>query len=145
MPLIAIIDIGATHSFIVVNCVKRLGLVVSSTSGEMVIETPIKGSVTTTSFCLNYPPLIFDKDFSVELICLPLEILDVTLGMNWLEINLFYINCYNKSVQFLTPGEKEEAGFLPTRELKELLEEEAQVFALFAALSAKSPAVIHEL
>ncbi|XP_050920273.1 uncharacterized protein LOC127137909 [Lathyrus oleraceus] len=52
-PLIAIIDIGATHSFIDVDCVKRLGLVMSSMSGEMVIETPAKGSVTTTSFSIG--------------------------------------------------------------------------------------------
>lgn len=32
-PLITIIDTGATHSFIVVDCVKRLGLIVSSMSG----------------------------------------------------------------------------------------------------------------
>ncbi|XP_050889042.1 uncharacterized protein LOC127094226 [Lathyrus oleraceus] len=96
--LIAIIDTGATHYFIFVDCVKRLGLVVSFMSGEMVTETPAKGSVTTTS-----------------------------------------------SVRFLTPGEEEEVGFLSTRELKELLEEEAQVFALFMALSTKSLAVIDEL
>ncbi|XP_050909616.1 uncharacterized protein LOC127123441 [Lathyrus oleraceus] len=92
-PLIAIIDIGATRSFIVADCVKRLGLVVSSMSGEMVIETPTKGS----------------------------------------------------SVWFLTPGEEEETGFLSTRESKEHLEEEAQMFALFVALSTKSQAVIDEL
>ncbi|XP_050878328.1 uncharacterized protein LOC127082149 [Lathyrus oleraceus] len=45
IPLIAIIDTGATHSFIDANCVKRLGLVVSSMSGGMVIKTPAKGSV----------------------------------------------------------------------------------------------------
>ncbi|XP_050876161.1 uncharacterized protein LOC127079837 [Lathyrus oleraceus] len=75
----------------------RLGLVVSSMSEEMVIETPAKGSVTTTS------------------------------------------------VRFLTPSEEEEVGFLSTRELKELLEEEYHVFALFAMLSAKSQTVIDEL
>ncbi|XP_050876686.1 uncharacterized protein LOC127080409 [Lathyrus oleraceus] len=143
--LIVIIDTGATHSFIVVDCVKRLGLVVSSMSGEMVIETPAKGSGTTTSVCLNYPLLIFDKDFSIDLICFPLENLDVILGMNWLEFNHVYINCYNKSVRFLTTGEEEEDAFLSTRELKELLEVEAHVFALFAALSVKSQAMVDEL
>lgn len=87
MPLIAIIDTGATHSFIVADCVKRLGLVVSSMNREMIIETPTKGLVTTTSVFLNYPLLIFDKDFNIDLICLPLENLDVILGMNWLEFN----------------------------------------------------------
>ncbi|XP_050915022.1 uncharacterized protein LOC127129974 [Lathyrus oleraceus] len=48
-------------------------------------------------------------------------------------------------VRFLTPGEDEEVYFLSTRELKELLEEETQVFALFVALSAKIQEVIDEL
>ncbi|XP_050892144.1 uncharacterized protein LOC127097691 [Lathyrus oleraceus] len=108
MPLIAT---GATHSFIVVDRVKRLGLIVSSMNEEMVIETPAKGSVTTTSS----------------------------------EFNHVHINSYNKLVRFLTPGEEEEVGFLSARELKELLEEEAQVFTLFATLYAKIQAMIDEL
>lgn len=48
-------------------------------------------------------------------------------------------------MRFLTPCEKEEVGFLSARELKELLEEETQVFALFVELSTKSQAVIDEL
>ncbi|XP_050876206.1 uncharacterized protein LOC127079896 [Lathyrus oleraceus] len=137
VPLIAIIDTGATHSFIAADYVKRLGLVVSSINGEMVMETSAKGSVTTTSVCLNCPLLIFDKDFGIDLICLPLENLDVILGMNWLEFNHVHINCYNKLVRLLTSREEEEVGFLSARELNELLEKEAQVFALFAALSSK--------
>ena len=39
-PLIAIIDTGATHCFIAVDCAYRLGLVMSSMNGEMVVETP---------------------------------------------------------------------------------------------------------
>ncbi|XP_050878125.1 uncharacterized protein LOC127081941 [Lathyrus oleraceus] len=111
----------------------------------MVIETPAKGSVTTTSVCLNCPLIIFDKGFGIDLIFLPLENLDVILGMNWLEFNHVHINCYNKSVRFLTLGEEEEVDFLSTRELNELLEEEARVFVLFTALSAMSQMAIDEL
>jgi len=45
-PLIAIIDTGATHCFIAADCAYKLGLVMSSMNGEMVVETPAKGSVT---------------------------------------------------------------------------------------------------
>ncbi|XP_050915362.1 uncharacterized protein LOC127130384 [Lathyrus oleraceus] len=144
-PLIDIINTGATHYFIDDDCVKRLGLVVSSMNGKMVIETPAKGLVTTTSVCLNCPLLIYDKDFGIDLIFLPLENLNVILGMNWLEFNHVHINYYNKSGRFLTPNKEEEAGFLSTREMNELLEEEAHVFVMFAALSTKSQAGIDEL
>jgi len=51
-PLIAIIDIGATHCFIAVDCDFKLGLFMSSMNGEMVVETSTKGSVTTSLVCL---------------------------------------------------------------------------------------------
>src|SRR4030042_2203099 len=54
-PLIAIIDTGATHCFVAADCVSRLGLVRSCMNGEMVVETPAKGSVTTSLVCLKCP------------------------------------------------------------------------------------------
>ena len=59
-PLITII--GATHCFIAANCVERLGLMLSSLNGEMVVDTPSKGSVTTSFVCLRCPLSIFDID-----------------------------------------------------------------------------------
>ncbi|XP_058775257.1 uncharacterized protein LOC131649513 [Vicia villosa] len=82
MPLITIIDTGATHCFIAAECVERLGLVLSSMNGEMVVEVLAKGSVTTSLVCLKCPLSIFDRDFAVDLVCLPLAGLDVILGMN---------------------------------------------------------------
>lgn len=67
------------------------------------------------------------------------------MGMNWLELNHVYINCYNKSVRFIGLDNKEEAGFLSARKLKKILEEEARVFTLFASLSVENQAVIDEL
>ncbi|XP_058774748.1 uncharacterized protein LOC131649018 [Vicia villosa] len=77
-----------------------LGLVLSSMNGEMVVEVPAKGTVTTSLVCLRCPLSIFGRDSAVDLVCLPLSGLDVILGMNWLEYNYVHINCYNKSVRF---------------------------------------------
>ena len=52
-PLIAIIDTGTTHCFIVVDCANKLGLLMSNMNGEMVVETSAKGSVTTCVFELS--------------------------------------------------------------------------------------------
>ncbi|GAU45527.1 hypothetical protein TSUD_400740 [Trifolium subterraneum] len=46
-PLIAIIDTGATHSFISMDCMKRLNIPVYEMSGCMNIQTPASGSVIT--------------------------------------------------------------------------------------------------
>lgn len=53
VPLITIIDTGATHSFIYDDCVKRFNLVVSSMNGNMVIDNPAKESVSTFWFVCN--------------------------------------------------------------------------------------------
>jgi len=107
ISLIAIIDIGATHCFIAADCASKLGLVMSSMNGEMVVETPAKGSVTTSLVCLKCPLSIFGRDFTVDLVCLPLSGMDVILGMNWLEFNYVHINCFSKTVRFLLPKKKE--------------------------------------
>ena len=137
-PLIAIIDTSVTHSIIVVDCLKIFCLVLSSMIGEMVIETPTKGSVTTSLVCLKCPLSILDKDFSVDLVCLPLSGLDVILGMNWLEFNYVHINCFKKSVRFLAPDEEEKVGLLFARKLNELIQDEAQVFSLMESFYWKS-------
>src|SRR4051812_17114259 len=82
IPLITIIVTVATHCFIFVDCVDRLGLVLSSMNGEMVVDTPAKGSVTTSLVCLEFPVSIFDRDFLVDFVFFPLRGLDVILGMN---------------------------------------------------------------
>lgn len=47
------------------------------------------------------PLIIYDRDFGIDLVCLPLSQLDVILGMNWLEFNHVHINYFNKLVKFL--------------------------------------------
>ncbi|XP_058774497.1 uncharacterized protein LOC131648787 [Vicia villosa] len=144
MPLITIIDTGATHCFIAAACVEKLGLVLSSMNGEMVVEVPAKGSVTTSLVCLKCPLSIFDREFAVDLVCLPLAGLDVILGMNWLEYNYAHINCYNKTVRFST-AEEEEAGLVSSKQVRQLLKEEVEMFSLMATLSIKNQNIIDEL
>ncbi|XP_039690613.1 uncharacterized protein [Medicago truncatula] len=75
----ALADTGATYCFIAADCVSKLGLVMSSINGEMVVETPAKASVTSSLVCLKCPLLMFGRDFAVDLVCLPLTGMDVIL------------------------------------------------------------------
>jgi len=144
-PLIAIIDTGATHCFIAADCAYKLGLVMSSMNGEMVVETPAKGSVTTSLVCLKCPLLMFGRDFEVDLVCLPLSGMDVILGMNWLEYNHVHINCFSKTVYFSSAEEESEAEFLTTKQLKHLARDGILMFSLMASLSVENQAVIDKL
>ena len=143
--LISIIDMGATHSFIFVDCVRKLRIVPSTLCMEKVIFTPSIGSVTTSLVCLNCPLSVLGRYFGVDLICLPLGELDIILGMNWLEFNRIYINCFDKTLLFLTPEEEEWKKCVTTKELKVLLEDEGKVFALFSLLSVEGKKSISDL
>ncbi|XP_058763323.1 uncharacterized protein LOC131636745 [Vicia villosa] len=144
IPLITIIDTGATHCFIAYDCVKRLGLTLSAINGEMVVELPSKGTVTTSLVCLNFPLSIFDRDFVVNFVCLPLVGLDVVLGMNWLKRNYVHINCFNNTVRF-SSLEEEGVGLLTGKQLKQLMQDEAQMFSLMASFSFENQVRIDEL
>ncbi|XP_058760487.1 uncharacterized protein LOC131633823 [Vicia villosa] len=66
IELISIVDTGATHSFILLDCATILGLLLSYMDGGMVIDTPASGSVTTTFVCKECPLTIFDKSFVMD-------------------------------------------------------------------------------
>ncbi|RHN60028.1 putative nucleotidyltransferase, Ribonuclease H [Medicago truncatula] len=144
-PLVAIIDTGATHCFIAFDCVSALGLDLSDMNGEMVVETPAKGSVTTSLVCLKCPLSMFGRDFEMDLVCLPLSGMDVILGMNWLEYNHVLINCFSKSVHFSSVEEESGAEFLSTKQLKQLERDGILMFSLMASLSIENQAVIDRL
>ncbi|XP_058775333.1 uncharacterized protein LOC131649597 [Vicia villosa] len=110
----------------------------------MAVDISDKGSMTTSLVCLKCPLLIFDRDFAIDLICMPLRGLDVILGMNWLEYNCVHINFYNKYVRFSTPNE-EETGLLSARQFRKLKHEEALMFLLMASLSVENQDAIDEL
>ena len=101
IPFITIIDTDATHSLLSAECVSRLNLEVCAMSGNLVIDTPANGSVTTLLVCLSYPLTIYDRDFGIDFVCLPLSQLDVILVINGLEFNQVFINYFDKSLKFL--------------------------------------------
>ncbi|XP_050919848.1 uncharacterized protein LOC127137429 [Lathyrus oleraceus] len=125
VELIAIIDTGATHSFISLECGTRLGLKLSSMVGSMVIDTPANGSVTIALVCLSCPSTIYGNNFAMDLVCLPLHQIDIILGMNWLEFNYVHIICYRKTVRFPEFGDCGELMFLSAKKVEELFEDEA--------------------
>ena len=59
---------------------------------------------------------------------------DVILGMNWLEFNYVHINNYNKTARFPEFGDGGELMFLSAKQVYELLEYEALMFAMFVLL-----------
>lgn len=64
--------------------------------------------------------------------------MDIILGMKWLEFNYVHINYYNKTARFPKFIDNGELMFLSAKKVEELLENEAQMFAMFASLQVDS-------
>jgi len=72
-------DSGATHSFVSNACVERLGLSVRELQCELAISTPALGLVRTSSLCARCLVEVEGRRYRVNLICLPLQELEVIL------------------------------------------------------------------
>jgi len=75
-------DSGATHSFVSNACVERLGLPMRELQCELAVSTPTSGSVRTSSWYARLPVEVEGRRYRVNLICLPLQELEVILGMD---------------------------------------------------------------
>ncbi|WJX45504.1 hypothetical protein P8452_32379 [Trifolium repens] len=101
--LTALIDTGATHSFISVDCANRMKLIVSPLPFDLNVSTPAKDLVVNTA-CLHCLVMIQNREFLINLICLPLQSLEIILGMDWLSYHYVILDCARKMVFFPEPG-----------------------------------------
>ena len=91
--VLVLFDSGATHSFISNACVGRLNLVKRDLGCELLVSTP-------SSVCVGCSMEVVGYRFKVNLVCLPLEGLDVILGMNCLSNNHIIIDCGRRNLLF---------------------------------------------
>ena len=98
--VVVLYDSGATHSFVSNECVRRLGLVIRELGCELIVATPASNEVSTSFVCVGCPMEVVGRRFKVNLICLPMEGLDVIMGMDWLSSNHVVIDCGRRMVVF---------------------------------------------
>jgi len=67
---------------------------------ELLVSTPSSGQVATSSVCIGCMIEVAGCRFKVNLVCLPLEGLDVILGMDWLSKHHIMIDCGRRSLVF---------------------------------------------
>jgi len=67
---------------------------------ELIVATPASGEVSTTFVCVGCPMEVAGRRLKLNLICLPIEGLDVILGMDWLSSNHVVIDCGWRRVVF---------------------------------------------
>ncbi|XP_050888845.1 uncharacterized protein LOC127094008 [Lathyrus oleraceus] len=80
----------------------------------------------------------------MDLVCLPLNQIDVILGMNWLEFNHVDINYFDKLVSFLEFDASDEL-FVSAKQVDKLMKDDVEVFMILASMKAERRVVIDEL
>nr|XP_027190148.1 uncharacterized protein LOC113786559 [Cicer arietinum] len=144
-PLFVLFDCGATHSFVSLDCVRRLGLHVSRLQYELIVNTPTSDSVDTSSVCLDVSIHVCGRDFRVDLVCLPLRLVDVILGMDWLSANRVRVDFFSKTIEFMESEERDKPSNISTNQVKALLKEDAQLYMILPSLEFEEKVVIRDV
>ena len=65
---------------------------------DMHVTSPLGHSVRVNRVYKNYPLMVHDREFSVDLIALPFHEFDLILGMDWLSKHRAIIDCDKKTI-----------------------------------------------
>ena len=77
-------DSGASHSFIIVSCVRELGLKVEILEKPLYVSSPLGTRVSVDLIFLGCEVEISGILLTVDLRVIDMSEFDVILGMNWL-------------------------------------------------------------
>ena len=94
----AFIDIGSTHSYVCTEHLFDKMSLVEQLAYDMDLTSPLGHSIRVNRVYKNYPLVIHDREFFVDLIALPFHEFDLILGMDWLSKHRAIIECDKKTV-----------------------------------------------
>ena len=98
--LYALIDPGSTHSYI---CMEQMSYKLPSVellAYDLFVTSPLGHNVKVNRVYKNYPLMVHDREFSVDLIALPFHEFDLIFGMDWLSKHQAIVD-YNKKIVLL--------------------------------------------
>ena len=101
----ALVDPGATHSFISVPFTERHQIESQPIDGRMVVSVPNGDTMISERIVPGRRLVIQNKDFPVDLIVLGIHDFDIVLGMDWLSKHRSTLDCYKKQVRLVRPEE----------------------------------------
>ena len=96
----ALIDVGSTHSFVLVSFVGLLGMPIASMDFDLIVATPMRDSVMANKMLRDYLVMIGYREMSIDLVLFDLQDFDVILGMDWLASYHASVYCFGKMVTF---------------------------------------------
>ena len=101
----ALVDPGATHSFISVPFTERYQIESQPIDGRIVVSVPNGDTMISEIIVLSSRLVIQNKDFLADLIVLGIHDSDIVLGMDWLSKHRATLDCYKKEVRLVRPEE----------------------------------------
>ena len=101
----ALVDPGATHSFISVPFTERHQIESQPINGRMVVSVPNGDTMISERIVPGSRLVIQNKDFPTDLIVLGIHDFDIVLGMDWLSKHRATLDCYKKEVRLVRPEE----------------------------------------
>ena len=97
----ALVDPGATHSFISVPFTERHQIESQPIDGRMVVSVPNGDTMISERIVPGSRLVIQNKDFPAYLIVLGIHDFDIVLGMDWLSKHRATLDCYKKEVRLV--------------------------------------------
>ena len=101
----ALVDPGATHSFISVPFTEKHQIESQPIDGRMVVSVPNGDIMISERIVPGSRLVIQNKDFLADLIVLGIHVFDIVLGMDWLSKHRAALDCYKKEVRLVRPEE----------------------------------------
>ena len=101
----ALVDPGATHSFISVPFIERHQIESQPIDGHMLVSVPNGDTMISERIVLGSRLVIQNKDFPTDLIVLGIHDFNIILAMDWLSRHRATLDCYKKEVRLLRPEE----------------------------------------
>jgi hypothetical protein len=114
-PVIILFDSGATHSFISNKCGARVGLVSCQAKGSYMIST-LGGKIDSNQLIRQVPIQLGSKVVKTDLVLLPLEGMDIILGMDWMTKHKVLLDISFWVIEIDSPYDGATTLYLPQQE-----------------------------
>ncbi|KAL8115138.1 hypothetical protein AgCh_021822 [Apium graveolens] len=153
VPVNILFDLGASKSFISVNYVNKLQLMLEDLEEPLTIEVANKDKVPVSQFCPRCSLEISGYMFPVDLIPFELGDFDIILGMDWLSLYKANIDCKKKRVVMYTPdnkrisyqGQRQDRKFLSVMQAKRLLRQGCEAYLAHVMDTKKKTPILDEI
>jgi hypothetical protein len=114
-PVIILFDSGATHSFINNKCGSRVGLKSCQAKGSYMISTP-GGKIESNQLTRYVPIQLGSMMMKTDLVLLPLEGMDIILGMDWMTKHKVLLDIASRVIEINSPYDGATTLYLPQQE-----------------------------